>query len=339
MWIDWSFARPDPFPGTGLDLVGDHDHPIVTQPRHALDRTVDGPTAGVGREPEDGSLVGDLVDEVRAVSAQAADPQRRGRLRHHREPVTDERDAAVVLELERARQPDGAGVDPAAARTRLGEHLDPAAARPSSRRPAPAPVALAHGQQTGPAVAAQAGQPLQALVRVGQREVQPVAAQVAQGTVELVHLGLVGPRPDRQRLDQREEPIGAGIVGDVLEARGLAALLGEDAVLGRAGDQTRTQPDDVGQVVEDDVEAVVLREHAAGLQPPAGGSVERLDQLDQLRLALEAKLDARAGAPPRSGPRGQWLERSGEVRAPGACGRSRRSRASCSRARSRRMRT
>src|SRR5207344_3269974 len=63
------FGAAGPFPGTGLDLVGDHDHPIVSQPRHALDRTVDGTTAGVGREPVDGALVGDLVDEVRAVSA------------------------------------------------------------------------------------------------------------------------------------------------------------------------------------------------------------------------------------------------------------------------------
>ena len=87
---------------------------------------------------------------------------------------------------------------------------------------------------------------------------------------------------------------------------------------GAPGDQTRTEPDDVGQVVEDDVEAVVLREHAAGLQPPAGGSVERLDQLDQLRLVLEAKLDARRVTPHDQARARQGLERSGEVPAPGA---------------------
>ena len=200
----------------------------------------------------------------------------------------------VVVSDKRARQPEGAGVVPAAARTRLGEHLDPAAARSASRRPAEAPVALAEGQQTGPAVPAQAGQSLQALVRVGQREFQPVAAQVAQGTVELVHLGLVGPRAGRQSLDQREEPIGAGIVGDVLEALGLTAVLGEETVRGRAGDQARTQPCDVGQVVEHDVHRAVLGEHPAGLQPPAGGPAE---QLDELRLVLQAQLGGRRATP------------------------------------------
>ena len=111
------------------------------------------------------------------------------------------------------------------------------------------------------------------------------------------------------------------------------------AVLGRAGDQTRTQPDDVGQVVEDDVEAVVLREHAAGLQPPAGGSVERLDQVDQLRLVLEAKLDGRRVPPHDQARAGRGSSAAGKSPPPAPAGRSRRSRASCSRARSRRMRT
>ena len=279
--MDRLVLGPAPVGLLGLGLVGDHHELVRGDPRHALGRAVDDLAVGVPRQCVRRARARDLP----ARRGQPADPQRRGDLRYDRNPITADRDAAVVLERDGLRQLDGA--EPFPLVRSPPEDVHPPAAGNAAFRSSPAPVALTQPEQVGLPLAADAGQSLDALVRPVEREVQPGLAGVAEPGVVLLHLGHV-PRPaPRQRFDQDVVAAVPRVVGDVLEAGTMALVLPDDVVgLGR-GRYLGADPRDMRQVVEDDVEHPVLGQHAAGFKPGIEHPVEDVEDLrlpDQLKL-------------------------------------------------------
>jgi len=221
---------PEPVIVLRLGLVRNYDQLVRCYPGHSLGRPVHDAAISIPRQRVGGARVRDPP----AVRRHAAEPQRRGRLGYHRDPVAVHRDAAVVLEQHRFWQPDLAYAVPVAAAA--PEHLDPPASRDTALRASPAPVALTQPEQVCLPLPVHARQAFQALIRPVKREVQPGAADIAEVGVVFLHRGHELRAAAAQRFDQHVEAARPRVVRDVLEAAAVAFLLHDHVIVaGRPG--------------------------------------------------------------------------------------------------------